>query len=106
MKQLTLKEYIAILEKLEDKDRILNLGLGFPNSYRGIYKDLAFELTPFISIKEMLEEARDCIGKIFGGYKGGEFCMDENSLLWIAEYGCTGEPLTELKLKEYEIYYE
>ena len=62
------------------------------SSYRGYYEDLAIEFEekyPFPTVAEILTMLKDCIGKTFTGYKGGEYTMDENSQVWVANYSNT-----------------
>ena len=95
---MLLKELIEILED-EDPKKILKLGFSSPHSYRGYYEELAFEPEENISVGEMLEIAKKCIGEKFYGYKGGEFIMDEYSDVWLAEWGYTGETLGPILLR-------
>jgi hypothetical protein len=67
--------------------------LGRPISYRGYYSDLAF--TPKegrMKVSEALALCRSCEGRVFNGYKGGEFTMDRNTPVWIADVGDSGSP--------------
>src|SRR5262245_21405288 len=60
-------------------------------SYRGYYEDLA--ISPQSNIKtvgEVLVQARDALGEVFQGYKGGDFPMNKLSFLWVGEYGESG----------------
>ena len=60
-------------------------------SYRGYYEDLAISAVSEPStVKEFLELLEDALGKTFGGYKGGEYRMAEDTPLWMAEYGVGG----------------
>ena len=57
-------------------------------SYRGYYEDLAIssggkEMT-LAAFEKMLRQAR---GTEFTGYKGGEFEMGDDTVLWNSEYG-------------------
>lgn len=63
-------------------------------SYRGYYSDLAFEPVleiekgkPESTIESILTQCRIANRATFEGYKGGDFIMDEDTPLWIAEYG-------------------
>jgi len=80
-----------LIKYLEDKDEniVVSIGLGEADSYRGYYEDLAFEPKANVAVKDMLEEARNALGKTFRGYKGGEFEMTEDTRVWISEYGTT-----------------
>ena len=91
---LTLGELIQGLLDLPP-DRILTPGLGVAGSYRGYYVDLSFHPAPPMRADACLVVARGALGKPFTGYKGGEYFMGYDALCWHAEYGQTGEPLTE-----------
>jgi hypothetical protein len=89
--QMTLGALIAALESVDPERKIV--GLGSPMSYRGYYSDLAFKpSTEAVTVAEALKTARDCMGRVFEGYKGGDFCMGENTPIWSAEYGNSGCP--------------
>ncbi|WP_288897360.1 hypothetical protein [uncultured Delftia sp.] len=88
--QMTLGKLIAALEGMPPNKKIQRLGEA--HSYRGYYSDLAFETSPDQqkTAKETLKIVRGCMGKVFKGYKGGDFPMHSNSPVWIAGYGCCG----------------
>ena len=49
------------------------------SSYRGYYEDLAIEFEekyPYPTVAVVLKMLKDCIGKAFMGYKGGNHTMD------------------------------
>lgn len=58
------------------------------DSYRGYYSDLSFEpsLDP-VNVEELRKDAKAALGKSFIGYKGGDFVMNEETPLWVSEYG-------------------
>ncbi len=63
-------------------------------SYRGYYDHLAFgfrEATmdkPAMTAEELLKlMVEETLGKTFQGYKGGDYVMDENTKLWVANWG-------------------
>ena len=59
-------------------------------SYRGYYSDLSIEFTTEsngLNCGELLDKAKNCVGKSFYGYKGGDFEMTKNSVIWISNYG-------------------
>ncbi len=99
--QMTLGQLISKLEEMNPESTIVcstDTSMTFTgfNSYRGYYNDLAIGYTVdnnegFIIVKEFLDSAKECLGKTFYGYKGGEFIMDENTPLWIANYGHTSD---------------
>lgn len=93
--QITLGRLIAILAAMPADEEIENLRN--IHSYRGYYCDLALELKPGKrKVKELLEESRAAMGKIFTGYKGGDFLMGESTPLWVADYGTTGSRLMDI----------
>lgn len=85
-------------------------------SWRGVYEDLSFNMSPeefngqdefleklFIMLKgedpepkaifkhipklnDVIEDIKNTIGKTFTGYKGGDFYMDENTLVHMDRY--------------------
>lgn len=90
--QLTLGRLIETLEAMPAGAVVANLGDA--HSYRGYYVDLAFELSGGTRpAADLLREAKIAMGKVFEGYKGGEFVMGELTPLWVASYGCCGERL-------------
>ena len=90
---VTLGELIARLRH-EPPAKVIAHGFGGPTSYRGFYEDVAFIPAENVSIVIRLKMAESAIGKTFTGYKGGDFVMDENTDVWIAEWGMLGEVLT------------
>ena len=66
-------------------------GLDDFHSYRGYYEDLAIQpCEKPLSVEQLLVKARAALGEVFEGYKGGDFPMHKNSILWIAYYGSSG----------------
>lgn len=93
---LTLGQLIAILKPKRHED--IMVPLGEPFSYRGFYEDLAFPRgeTPIEKFVALCEAS---VGKVFSGYKGGSFPMHEDTPLWLAEWGDTGNPITHVSQK-------
>ena len=85
--QMTLGKMI---ERLEALPADLLIGLGNPKSYRGYFSDLAFEEITPRPVYALLQDCKACMGKMFHGYKGGEFFMHAGVPVWVAEYGNTG----------------
>ena len=93
--QMTLGRMIKRLEELPEDLEIV--GFGKLGSYRGYYSDLAFEPdTEPKTVKQLLRECKSAMGKVFIGYKGGEYVMGELTPLWVANYGCCGERLVAI----------
>lgn len=93
--QMTLGKLIAALSAMPPDAQIA--AIQNAHSYRGYYSDLAFELpqsqSDKLTVAEVLQMCRDCMGQVFEGYKGGDFVMGANTPLWIADYGCCGSKL-------------
>lgn len=92
-----LAEYIAWLE-MQNEDFIMPVGFTNAHSYRGYYRDLAFEPRYDLTIKQMLSEAKAALDQTFEGYKGGDFTMGKYTEVWFAEYGETGDTISKLLL--------
>jgi hypothetical protein len=98
---LRLGQFIEALEKCDQSlPVVLDKGGGVGDfvSYRGYYEDLC--ITPCaepITVGRLLAHARDCVGSKFEGYKGGDFWMTKNSLLWVAPSGSCGEKLIAVR---------
>ena len=80
-----------------------------PGSFRGFYSDLYFERHDGTRpAAELLAECKAAMGRVFTGYKGGDFVMGALTPLWVASYGCGGPKLMavhaggELETAEYE----
>lgn len=86
--QMTLGKLIAVLEGMEPMTVLP--GLRNAHSYRGYYSDLAFEEGGENTAALLLEHCREAMGREFGGYKGGDYLMGENTPVWVAHYGCCG----------------
>lgn len=90
--QMTLGKLIEALEAMPEEAMVANLY--HPHSYRGYYEDLAFERRDGITpAADFLNDCRYVIGCTYTGYKGGEYTMDEDTPVWVAEYGCCGRKL-------------
>lgn len=96
---MTLKELIERLEK-EDANLIVPNGFNHPHSYRGYYVCLAFEPAENTSVGDMLDCAKKANGRIYLGWKGGDFKMDEDTDVYLAEEGHCGDELSA-RLLEY-----
>lgn len=63
------------------------------DSWRGSYNELALNYKTDgneLTVSEFLTLLKSAVGKEFTGYKGGEFVMDENTPVWVANYGNSG----------------
>ena len=95
--QMTLGALITELQAV-DAARLI-VGLGHLASYRGYYSDLAFAPdTQPRTVADVLTTCRDAMGKVFEGYKGGDFLMGERTPLWVAPWGDCGPRLMGIDL--------
>ena len=95
--QVTLGGLIKTLESVDGERKII--GLGGPISYRGYYCDLAFEPTDeVVTVAKALTLARTCMGRVFTGYKGGDYMMGESTPIWSARYSDCGLRIMGLTL--------
>ena len=84
--QMTLGALITELEGLSPGRQIG--GFGRLRSYRGYYRDLAFEpIEASQPVGSLLEVCRSAMGHVFEGYKGGDYLMGERTPLWLSDYG-------------------
>lgn len=87
--QMTLGKLIQRIEKMTLE--YFPVGLSSPDSYRGYYSDLAFEFTDEpMKREDVLKVCYSALNETFEGYRGGEYVMDFDTPLWIAEYGSCG----------------
>ena len=94
--QMTLGKLIVALEAMPADTEIA--GLTEPHSYRGYYDDLAFEpQAEKVKAGELLAKCRATMGRVFEGYKGGDFVMGELTPIWVSEYGRCGKKLMALR---------
>lgn len=88
---MSLGDLIAALDEAPESWRVETperVGIGRPHSYRGYYEDLAFQPEATApSVADARAMARECLGKTFEGYKGGDFQMSDKTALWISGYG-------------------
>ncbi len=93
--QMTLGKMIQTLQAIPEGAMVANLGN--MHSYRGYYRDLAFEgqsgLKP---AAELLAECREAMGRVFEGYKGGDYMMGAKTPVWMADYGRCGWKIMDL----------
>jgi len=101
--QLTLGELILKLEPIvnnqkegEEATVSYDFEYLFPtsiNSWRGSYDELALNFETQgekMKVSEFLKMLKECIGKTFTGYKGGDFTMHKGTPIWVANYSHSG----------------
>jgi hypothetical protein len=74
-------------------------------SYRGYYDQLAlgWEEDGNRTVGELLEERKAAVGKVYEGYKGGEFTMNEETPEWVSGYG-RASGMAIKRVKDFEYY--
>ena len=93
--QMTLGEFIVQLKSMPS-DKMIT-GFSAPQSYRGYYRDLAFEPEPKkITVSAALDMCIGAMGEEFTGYKGGEYGMGRNTPIWIARYSYSGVRIMDI----------
>lgn len=103
---LTIGEAIQKLNSFSESDKLLfsngHYFDGTYDSYRGYYEDMYIgwddEDKGFNTVgklKEVLNDALD-VGVMIG-YKGGEFSIAEDTLLWFSTYGDTGYTIVDIQ---------
>ena len=88
---MSLGEMIDELEKVRDKDACVvfdwcDMEPSEFRSYRGYYEHLVIVPAGSImdnTVKSFLNKCKDCVGKTFTGYKGGDFRMGRKTPVWI-----------------------
>lgn len=93
--QMTLGKLIDALEAMPEGAEVANLNSA--GSYRGYYIDLAFEQGEGTRpAADLLAECKAAMGRVFCGYKGGDYVMSALTPVWVANYGCCGPKLMAL----------
>lgn len=97
---LTIRDMFTKLEKFNDDEAVILSNGRFLDgdfgSYRGYYEDLYIGcngedkgLNTVGEFKKVLDKALD-EGEMTG-YKGGDYPINADTLVWVAEYGCCGD---------------
>jgi hypothetical protein len=63
-------------------------------SWRGVYAELSFGFSfegKEPTVKKIITELREAVGKTYEGYKGGDFVMGRSTPVWVANYGNSGD---------------
>lgn len=89
---MTVDEMISTLERKNPSLQVrFDFGYFCPNglhSYRGYYEQLAIgyesEYPSKMNVGQLLALLRDAIGKVFTGWKGGEFTMHGDTPVWVS----------------------
>lgn len=83
------------------------------DSWRGCYCELALNFASHskcveneeeMTLTKFIEMLKKCIGKTFTGYKGGEYEMNEDTPVWVANYGASGNTaVVDIIDNEYDV---
>lgn len=92
MKPMTIEELCNALDEFPDEANVHfeNYDLvGWPHSWRGSYRELAIDYPGSMEIKAKFfsRVLRACIGCKFTGWKGGEYEMTKDTLVWKSQHG-------------------
>lgn len=106
--QITLGEWIALLERQPPSARVLlpsGAGAGHLLSYRGYYDHLALDEAPpgdvFSQAAALAAYARKAVGRPFEGYGGGIYHARRDTQLWVSPWGrVSGTALTGLEMRD------
>lgn len=104
--QMTLGEFIKALQRQDPEEQVkfdfVHFGPTTLDSYRGYYEQLALgyesgdsryrrvEQYDYPKVKDLLAHCQQAVGKVFTGWKGGDYTMSERTPLWVANAGETG----------------
>lgn len=105
MQPMTLRQLTEALERKDQDEKVRFDFVYFRpthfTSYRGDYAQLAIGYTneyndvryPELSVADLVKMCQEANGKEYMGYKGGDYTMHDNTLVWVAnpdEAGRTG----------------
>ena len=120
--QFTIEELINALEGAQRTDGLKpDAGIFFdfadlipmPNgfhSYRGYYEDLQIDTQTDdwerkVTVSSFLAELREQVGATYTGWKGGEFTMGKDTVLWVGQSGdATGTMVVGIGYSEWRCY--
>lgn len=96
---ITLGRMIEILKGIK-QDSPVSMYFADPHSNRGSYDRLGIELHTSkyedrFYVSDIVNFLTDQIGKVYGGWKGGEFMMHDDTIVCISSWGDSGNPITE-----------
>lgn len=95
---MNLKEIIDALEK-QPREKPMLIGFTRPHSYRGEYRNLAVEPVCGSTVGASLDSLKEAHGQTYGGWKGGDYEMDDYVNVYISRVGrASGERVGELLL--------
>ena len=102
---LTIGTMLDKLNQYDNNDKIKFLNGEFFNgnfgSYRGYYEDLCIGYDDkdqgFNTVKDLKDTLTKALDKgVMYGYKGGEFSINEDTLVWLADYSDLGDMVIDI----------
>ena|ERR1700761_3291315 len=105
---ITLGELIEKLKQCRpDNEVSFDFGYLVPttlDSWRGVYADLALGYEVFVyrgdrpqTTQELIEKCEQALQNSYEGYKGGTYFMDEESKVWVDNWGqCTHTEIVDV----------
>jgi hypothetical protein len=115
---MTLGELIDVLEEIAAKPRggertvyfdWCQMRPGQFESYRGFYDHLALGIHAdrYMIVGGMLAACKGAVGRVYMGWKGGEYRMDKDTPVWVANPGeATGWGIAGVKDDGYSVILE
>lgn len=108
---ITVGEFIDFLEKVDPEHSVkYDFGYMVPttiDSWRGIYAELALgyahskTVDDIPKVAQLLTSLKECIGKVYQGYKGGHFQMGRTTPLWVDNWGEYSQTVISKVVQEY-----
>lgn len=97
---MRLGDIIKELEKAPlEADLIFDFPERYPSgidSWRGVYAQLSiWHSSTKVTVGEFLPILKKAVGKTFQGYKGGDYIMDEGTLVHVANWGRSDSTVIE-----------
>lgn len=91
MSTITLGSYMALLESVNDRNKVVANAMGDLHSFRGHPPHLALSIVSNRTVQDMLDEARKAVNAKFEGYKDGEYLMGLHTEIHFAFKGSNDE---------------
>lgn len=103
--QMTLGEFIRALERQEPDEHVkfdfVHFGPTMLDSYRGYYEQLALGYEEcgrmhgstqyeYPTVLQLHNHCKEALYKVFTGWKGGNYAIDDRTQLWVANPGESG----------------
>ena len=106
IRQMTIDDVIETLQELKNDHKIKWVAgiKDCGDSYRGCYHNFAVEPTDDVTdrflIDEIIDFFKQVIGTSYTGYKGGEYTMQEETLVNVTYYSEVGPMLVGFRIED------